>query len=179
MLENKRQEDLQFKLYRFRARSVPSSTYKQPNNDWKTNKQRYRTRSLPSRNYSSLINNSFKNKKYQQNIHQYIHSPPLSTYLRPSSCSQSMEELRALKAQKRSIELLSKSYGPIGIEEHSIRWKILYKLRHSQQCLASSKPLNENFKAQTISDFVKLQEEFTRQLAASRRYRTKLDKKRP
>uniref|UniRef100_A0A1I8B415 SMC_N domain-containing protein n=1 Tax=Meloidogyne hapla TaxID=6305 RepID=A0A1I8B415_MELHA len=170
MLEEKSREDLQFKLHRFRARSVPLSTYRQPNFDYKSKNQRFRTRSLPPSS-TPITHSPTDFVVDDRRIRLHTRSPPLSTYLRPSSCSQSVEELRALKAQRRSIELLSKAHGPIGVEEHSIRWKILYKLRHSQQCLAPSRSLSESFRAQTMPDFVKLQEEFTRQLAANRRYR--------
>jgi len=116
MMEEKRREDLQFKLYRFRARSVPLSTYRQPNFDWKSKDQRFRTRSLPSRSLTSAAYSSpdFALNERKANLH--TRSPPLSTYLRPSSCSQSVEELRALKAQRRSVQLLSKARGPIGVE---------------------------------------------------------------
>uniref|UniRef100_A0A914NBN4 Uncharacterized protein n=1 Tax=Meloidogyne incognita TaxID=6306 RepID=A0A914NBN4_MELIC len=171
MMEEKRQEDLQFKLHRFRARSVPISTYRQPNFDWKSKNQRFRTRSLPSRSLTSAACSSSDFALNERKANLHTRSPPLSTYLRPSSCSQSVEELRALRAQRRSVELLSKARGPIGVEEHSIRWRILYKIRHSQQCLAPSRPLSNSFRAQTMPDFVKLQEEFSRKLAANRRFR--------
>ena len=116
MMEEKRREDLQFKLYRFRARSVPITTYRQPNFDWKSKNQRFRTRSLPSRSLTSAAYSSSDFALNERKANQHTRSPPLSTYLRPSSCSQSVEELRALRAQRRSVELLSKARGPIGVE---------------------------------------------------------------
>jgi hypothetical protein len=67
MLESKRQNEIKFKLYRFRAHSVPITTYKQPKFDWKSKKQKFRTRSLPHLNSSSSNIFNFSNFNFVKN----------------------------------------------------------------------------------------------------------------
>lgn len=83
---------------------------------------------------------------------------PLSVYLPPYK-----DVIRATKRSRRkaerAAELMRTSKAPPGLEEHAVRSKVQYNLRHAKHC-TDLKPKHNVKHSRTVPNFKKLHEQF-------------------